>query len=158
MDKHIIHNGLRNVYLSKELWDIIFDWKWRLEHRSLSIKMIDIHTQMIDIMSMKRTCYKGNRLNNINFEFTGGNNWYKLLKYNNAYWGITEKQTLVKVNEKCGIELLNWRDVPIHRYNMPSFPVFCNKNTLHFHLTESLGIKCPINAKWQYMMKLLRTV
>jgi hypothetical protein len=153
----------KNLYLPPELWKIIFDWKYNLEKFRLKY----IHIELIDIMSHIHTTYKGIWYNDIDFEsyrlifkkdFVRGDNWYKYLEILEGPWKGSNEQFIINVKTKCGIEILNYRNHPVNRFGMPSFPIFCNKKLLHIHLTENLGITCSKNAKWKKMIRLLRTV
>ena len=158
-----------------ELWEYIFSYKWRLDHRNLSLIMKDIHEELIpknDLIYKTTICtsYKnpGNKYeeevqreyNKLNKKYRIGNYWYKITSYMDRWeWGFMKKTySIVKVNEKCGIELLNWTDAKIHTYGMKSFPIFCSKKTLYYHLTENVGIVCSEKVNYNDMMKLLRTV
>lgn len=130
--------------IPSKLWAIIFCWKWQLE-------MKDILKQLKD----KQT--SANYIGNNDFESRqkSGNHWLKFRNYPGLWYGWDYP---IDVTEKCGIELLNYKDISIHKYGMNTFPIFCNTITLHWHLQENLGIKCSRKLDYKSMLKLLRTV
>jgi len=135
-----------------ELWAIIFCWKWRLElkdiHKALIKKTSTINTSLIDYDGVpwlpQRTAIR----------LTTGNYWF-VTKYDSF-------ERVVGINEKCGIELLNWSKNIHPRYQFyktkEGRSIFRCEENLQFHLKENLGIICPKNTTYLEMIKLLRTV
>ena len=139
-------------HIPQELWAIIFCWKWRLEmkgiYKSLINKTSTINTIPIDYDALPwmppRTLIR----------LTTGN-----------YWLSTEVdlfERVVMVNEKCGIELLNWCKNVHPRYQCYKTKegryIFRCADNLQYHLKENLGIICPKNTTYFEMIKLLRNV
>ena len=129
--------------LPSEIWAIIFCWKWRLE--------------MKDIFKQLPKKSKTENIGNDDYEprQKSGNHWRKFRNHPGLWYGWYYP---IDVTEKCGIELLNYKDIPIHKYGMNTFPIFCNTLTLHRHLQENLGIKCSRKLDYKSMLKLLGTV
>ena len=130
--------------LLPEIWAIIFHWKWRLE--------------MKEILKQLPKKSETKNIGNDDYEprQKSGNHWLKFRNHPGScfvgwYYPID-------VTEKCGIELLNYKDIPIHKYGMNTFPIFCSAATLHRHLQENLGIKCSRKLDYKSMLKLLRNV
>ena len=129
--------------LLPELWSIIFHWKWRLEMKDILKQLPEnSHTENI-------------RNNKSGMMYLSGDHWLKFRNHPGVWYGWYYN---IKVTAKCGIELLNWRDVPIHRYGMATFPICCNTRTLHHHITMNLGLKCSRKLDYKAMMKLLRNI
>lgn len=129
--------------LLPEIWAIIFHWKWKLEMKDI-LKQLPKKSNTENIGNDRQRSQKS------------GNHWLKFRNHPGLSYGWYYP---IDVTEKCGIELLNYnKDIPIHKYGMNTFPIFCNTNTLHWHLQENLGIKCSRKLDYKSMLKLLRTV
>ena len=113
--------------------------------------------QMKDILKQLPIKSKTENIGNDDYEprQKSGNHWLKFRNHPGLWYGWHYP---IDVTEKCGIELLNYKDIPIHKYGMNTFPIFCNTTTLHRHLQENLGIKCSRKLDYKSMLKLLRNV
>lgn len=113
-----------------ELWEYIFDYKLRLDHLdqlNLSVKMKEICKELVpkDESFFETTICTSYQNPKLNFfllseeevkreyekkeeEFGRGNYWYKTISHSPFEWDVMEDTiSLIKVNVKCGIELLN---------------------------------------------------
>jgi hypothetical protein len=138
--------------LPLELWAIIFCWKWRLEMKDILKQLPKKNgTEYIRDDVYRSLSLSGNYW----LKCLSGNHWLKFRNHPGLSYGWHYP---IDVTEKCGIELLNYKDFPIHKYGMNTFPIFCSTLTLHRHLQKNLGIKCSRKLDYKSMLKLLRNV
>jgi len=139
--------------IPSELWAIIFYWKWKYEMENIYTELLDktskIHTKNIDFD--KFICDGIARNNKFQGDYWFTYHYIIPFKEENG-------NHLTEVNVKCGIEILNYYHTGYKYYYPIVCRVFVNKNYLHKHLQENLGITCSQTLDYKDMIQLLRTV
>jgi hypothetical protein len=156
--------------IPKELWVIIFCWKWRLE-------MKDIHKALIEKNRNIHTCYISPRPHayknilyqtacRLGYNVSHNHVWFpsdELNMYTGNYWIkyddylskgnplACNQPKLVTVYNKCGIELL-------FPYSMNFSPFGFDYIKLYEHLKNNLNIDCSENTTYLEMKKLCQSI
>lgn len=141
MPNHIFTIPSWLPYLPKEIWVDIFHYKWRME----------ITDVLKNLPSKEKTCFIGEH--EMGGRCKSGDFWFKYLE--NPF---TKKGLGIEVKVKCGIEILNWKNVLLNIESPKSFPMFYNQETLSRHIRDNLNIDCNKDVPWDELFRLCRNI
>ena len=86
-----------------------------------------------------------------------GNFWFKYLEHPFTKKGLGWHYG-IEVKVKCGIEILNWKNVLLNIESPKSFPMFYNQETLSRHIRDNLNIDCNKDVPWDELFRLCKNI
>ena len=145
MHNHIFKIPSWLPYLPQEIWVNIFYYKWRMEIKDV----------LKNLPSKEKTCFIGE--NEMAPRRKSGNFWFKYLEHPFTKKGLGWHYG-IEVKVKCGIEILNWKNVLLNIESPKSFPMFYNQETLSRYMRDNLNINCNKDVPWDELFKLCRNI